>query len=314
MTPQQQQIVDNCKAVFAKAKELYPHLNFDAVGIRFDLVGRCAGMAHRRGGHYFMRFNRDMLNREAFDHILNDTVPHEIAHIVCFMDPRLGRNHDYGWANVCRRLGGTGGRTHNEEVVYGKGLTYEYTTTTGHKVRISQQLHSRMHQRGATYTYRGGKGAINKNCAHCVVGAQGRTLKEPVRKVEAKTPVGTSVPPHILERFQVTMLPPAPVVPTALQLENQRRIDEWKARVVVPVVPVVQPVVRPVQTPVAAFAAGNSKASISRAIMLSGYRGGQTYDQIINAMIAANGYDRQLARATFKANAPKVGIPSDWGV
>jgi predicted SprT family Zn-dependent metalloprotease len=305
VTPQQQQIVDACKASFVKAKELYPHLNFDAVGIRFDLVGRCAGMAHRRGTHYFMRFNRDMLNREAFDHILNDTVPHEVAHIVCFMDPRLGRNHDYGWANVCRKLGGTGARTHKEEVVYGKGLTYEYTTTTGQKVRISQQLHSRMHQRGATYTYRGGKGAINKNCAHQVVGANGRTLNEPVRKVEAKTPGVLPAP---------VFRPVAPVVPTALQLENQRRIDEWKARVVVPVAPVA-PVVRPVvQTPVAAFDKGQSKAAISRAIMLSGYRGGQTYEQIITAMIAANGYDRQLARATFKANAPKVGIPSDWGL
>ena len=312
MTPQQQQIVDACKASFVKAKELYPHLNFDAVGIRFDLTGRCAGMAHRRGGHYFMRFNRDMLTREAFDHILQDTVPHEVAHIVCFMDPRLGRNHDYGWASVCRRLGGTGARTHNEEVVYGKGLTYEYTTTTGHQVRISQQIHSRIQQRGATYTYKGSKGKIHKDCAHCVVGAQGRTLKEPVRKVEAKTPgVLPTVPLRVTQVLDLR--PAAPVVPTALQLENQRRIEEWKARVVVPVAPVA-PVVRPVvQTPVAAFAAGNSKASISRAIMLSGYRGGQTYEQIINAMIAANGYDRQLARATFKANAPKVGIPSNWG-
>ena len=311
MTPQQQQIVDNCKAVFTKAKELYPHLSFDAVSIRFDLRGRCAGMARRRGTQYSVRFNADMLTREAFDHVLNDTVPHEVAHIVCFMDPRLGRNHDYGWASVCRRLGGTGARTHDEEVVYGKGLTYEYTTTRGHQVRVSQQIHSRIQQRGVTYTYKGAKGKIDKNCAHCVVGAQGRTLKEPVRKVEAKTPVATTVPPHILDRFQVTMVPPAPVVNEALRLENQRRLEALLARAPVqPVAPVVRPMV---QTPVATFAAGSSKASISRAIMLSGYRGGKTYGEIITAMIAANGYDRQLARATFKANAPKVGIPSTWG-
>lgn len=308
MTPQQQQIVDNCKAVFAKAKELYPHLNFDAVGIRFDLRGRCAGMAHRRGGHYFMRFNADMLTREAFDHVLQDTVPHEIAHIVCFMDPRLGRNHDYGWASVCRRLGGTGARTHDEEVVYGKGLTYEYTTTRGHAVRVSQQIHSRIQQRGATYTYKHGKGAINKDCAHQVVGANGRTLAAPVRKVEAKTPGVQPVP---------VFRPVAPVVPTATQIDNQRRLEALLNRQPGPsvvIAPTVQPVVRPVQTPVATFASGNSKASISRAIMLSGYRGGKTYDEIIAAMIAANGYDRQLARATFKANAPKVGIPNTWGV
>jgi hypothetical protein len=59
-------------------------------------------------------------------------------------------------------------------------------------------------------------------------------------------------------------------------------------------------------------APGESKAAISRRIMLSGFRAGHSYETIINAMIAANGYDRQLARGTFKANAPKIGIPASF--
>jgi SprT protein len=275
---QAQQIRTKCQEVFVKAKQLYPYLDFTYVGIRFDLRGRAAGMACRRGQNYYMRFNADMLTREAFDHVLNDTVPHEIAHIVCFMDPRLGRNHDSGWARVCRQLGGTAERTHNEEVVYGKGRTFEYTTTHGHTVRVSETIHRKV-QNGVEYRYRQGKGAINRTCAHSIVGHQGRTLAAPI----VKTP--TVVAPV------VTAAPVQPLVITPVP------------RVVVSVQPGVQ----------RTFAAGTSKAAISREIMQRGYQRGDSYEVIINAMITANGYDRQLARATFKANANKVGIPNNWG-
>jgi predicted SprT family Zn-dependent metalloprotease len=35
------------------------------------------------------------------------TVPHEIAHFVCFAK-KLGKNHDKGWKGVCIALGGCG--------------------------------------------------------------------------------------------------------------------------------------------------------------------------------------------------------------
>jgi hypothetical protein len=64
------------------------------------------------------------------------------------------------------------------------------------------------------------------------------------------------------------------------------------------------------RTPTPAFAAGASKASISRSIMLSGHTRNMPYEDVITAMMAACGYDRQLARATYKANCSKVGIPA----
>ena len=305
---QVQQIKDRCVGIYATALTLYG-LDLSAVRISFDLRGRCAGKAGGRGyrmpaSSYYMKFNRDMLTREAFDHVLNDTVPHEIAHIVCFMKPELGKNHDGGWARVCRALGGTGDRTHKEEVVYGNGLTYEYTTTNGNKVRLSERKH-RSVQMGCTLRYRRGLGMVNKDCAHAVVGHQGRTLAEPVRKVEAK--IAAAVPPNS-----------APV----LQTWTRERVEAFKrAAVTTPDVGTIiggftlrTPAPAPVRTAPAVQAnSGESKAAVSRRIMLSGYQGGQTYDAIINAMVAANGYDRQLARATFKANASKVGIPSNWG-
>jgi predicted SprT family Zn-dependent metalloprotease len=273
MTTPQQQVLDNCKAVFAKAKELY-NLDLSNVSIRFDLKGRAAGMACKRGFQYHMRFNRDMLTREAFDHVLNNTVPHEIAHIVCFMNPMLGRSHDSGWARVCRQLGGTGATRHKEDVVYGKGSTYEYMTTAGHAVRVSEKIHRNVQTAGSTYTYRGGKGKVNKSCTYTIVGHQGRTLATPV--VPKNTPVATT----------------APVVP-AIVTQARQSFTIGTA----PVVPKT-----------AAFATGNSKASIARAIMLAGHTQGQAYESVIAAIMAATGHDRQLARATYKANMAKVGI------
>ncbi len=283
MQAQAQLIRNKCSEVFAKAQELWPHLDFSKVAIRFDLRGRAAGQAYRKFGQYGMRFNADMLTREAFDHVINDTVPHEIGHIVCYMDSTLGRNHDRGWASVVRKLGGSADRTHKEEVVMGKGTTYEYVTTVGHKVRVGDRIHNNI-LRGASYTYRGGKGQINKSCTYSIVGKNGRTLATPIVR---------------------NVAPAAPATPA-------------------PVTTVVVPAVKPdytefkgLPTPMqnrqltvpAELTAGRSKAEISRALMVAGSQRGDTYETIIAAMMATNGYTRQLARATYKANAPKVGLP-----
>lgn len=262
------QVLQKTKQLLAQAQELYG-LDLSHVGIRFDLRGRAAGQACRRGAQYYIRYNRDMLTREAFDHVYNNTVPHEIAHIVCFMNPRLGKNHDAGWARVCRQLGGNGERCHSEEVVYGKGHTYEYTTDRGHKVRVGDKYHA-MVQRGQSLSYRKGLGKITRECQYSIVGYAGRSLAAPVERAPAVVPATREVPVQ-------NIIPTAPAVPAA--------------------------------TAPATFAAGASKASVSRSIMLAGYNRGETYESIIAAMMAACGYDRQLARATYKANAAKVGIP-----
>ena len=279
MPTPQQQIIDKCKEVYETATRLYG-VDMSHVSIHFDLKGRCAGMACRRGTQYYMRFNRDMLTREAFEHVINDTVPHEIAHIVCFMKPQYGRNHDAGWARVCRALGGTGATRHKEDVVYGKGTTYEYITDRGHKVRMSDKHHAVV-QAGRKLSYKKGLGTVTKECQYSIVGVQGRTLAAP----------RTIVPPKAVTP------PTAPAYPTP---------TAW--RTVVPAAPVPMPT-RPV-APAPHFREGASKAAISRSIMLAGHNRGQTYEQIINAMILANGYDRQLARATYKANYEKVGVPA----
>jgi len=279
------QIKARCGEMVEKIKTLYG-MDLSQVRISFDLRGRSAGKAGGRGyrlpgSSYYVKFNRDMLTREAFEHVINDTVPHEYAHVVCYMGPSKGKNHDYGWARVCRALGGSGARTHSEEVVYGKGLTYEYTTDRGHKVRLSEKRH-RYVQGGGRLSYKRGLGAVSNLCAHSIVGARGQTLAQPVVRQAANHP---AVIEEAVVRQRITSYVPATPMLVAIA----------------PVRQAVQPVQRPV--------AGESKAATSRRIMLSGHQAGQSYEQIIAAMMFANGYDRQLARATYKANAARVGVP-----
>lgn len=283
MTPEQQ-ILQRNKEVFALAEKLYG-VDMSKVQVRFDLKGRSAGQARRQHGTYTVRYNRDMLHREAFDAMYKDVVPHEIAHIVCFMRRELGDNHDHGWARVDRSLGGTGARTHNEDVVYGKGLTYEYTTTRGHQVRVSQQIHSKV-QAGRVFTYRQGKDAINATCAHSIVGQGGRTLSTPVvKKAVSDLPANH---PAVIERHvrQWSIAEVRAVVQTAIQ----------DAKITVPKAP--------------AFNAGVSKASIARGVMLSGHTAGRSYEEIIGAIMHATGHDRQLSRSYYKGNYAKVGCPA----
>ncbi len=286
MTSPQQQVLAKCAEVSARAKELFG-VDLSKVGIRFDLKGRVAGYACARGflgdRSYHMRFNYDMLMRgdaEVLRDMLEDTVPHEIAHIVCFMKPQLGRNHDAGWASVARALGSTGNRTHDMDVVYGKGYTYEYTTCRGVTVRVGDRHHATV-QRGQTLRFKQNKGTISKSSAYSVVGYQGRTLSTPVVKQAA--PVATVQTPVM------DIVRPAPVyVPR----------------------PVPAPVVQaPVKTVAPAFARGVSKADMARAIMRSGHSQGKSYEEIIAAIMQATGHDRQLSRSYYKNNAAKVGVP-----
>ena len=232
---QQAQIRAKCAEVFAKAAGMYGS-DFSNVEIRFDLKGRCAGTASRRNGRYVLRFNHDMLSREAFDHVLNDTVPHEIAHLVCFMNPMLGRNHNHGWAHVCMRLGGSGARCHKEEVVYGKGRTFEYTSTTGHKCRVSETIHKRIQAGQSRHFSKRALGSLTNACAYSIVGEQGRTFAKPVVRTPSVTATPYVAPVRTPVRAYVAPRAPAPqptyfAQPSVQLTAEAKALMGWKAPV-----------------------------------------------------------------------------------
>jgi|APCry1669188970_1035186.scaffolds.fasta_scaffold16629_5 predicted SprT family Zn-dependent metalloprotease len=156
------EVIKKVQELTRKTKELYD-VDLPKVDVRFDLRGRCAGWAGYKGTEYFMRFNQDMMVNSSWDHLINDTVPHELAHIICFFKG-WDRGHGRMWKMVCRALGGTAERCHQETVTYAHGTVY-YTSTTGHVIPVSKQRHTKI-QRGATYTFRGGKGTITMFCSY----------------------------------------------------------------------------------------------------------------------------------------------------
>lgn len=161
-----QQTVQQCLTL---ARQLYS-TSIHTVDIRFDLRGRAAGEASLRGGQYTLRFNSDMIAGDSYQRIVTVTVPHEVAHLVCYNNPLLGRAHNLGWRRVCIALGGTGERCHSEFVIYARGKTYRYTTTLGHTVAVSGQLHGKI-QQGAEYSVRG-QGRVNQHCSYELVSEQ----------------------------------------------------------------------------------------------------------------------------------------------
>lgn len=120
--------------------------------IDFSLRGRCTGRASRKNGQCKVRFNQEAM---ALDwNVFINTISHEIAHLVCYLRPELGRNHNNGWKRVHRILGGTGKRCHTMNLTPARRTKkYQYITTTGKEVEISSVIHGKIQKRGQTRTY-----------------------------------------------------------------------------------------------------------------------------------------------------------------
>lgn len=179
-------------------------IKMPAVQVLFDLKGRAAGMAGRRNGTYYLRFNVNhiRLGGKTYEHLLSETVPHEVAHTVCQAFPIMGRNHDTGWKRVCVALGGNGSRTYSEndapEAVAAM-RPYVYITTTGHEVRVTKVIHSKI-QSGAGYVMKGGKGKLNRECqynymaAPAVASSKAPVIVNTTPQTTVKAPVERHVP------------------------------------------------------------------------------------------------------------------------
>lgn len=153
----QHQALTDTLACFALAKKLF-NVDLSGVEIRFDLHSkRTIGMACARGNmferRYLIRYNpARMKNYDAF----KPTIPHEVAHIVCYMRPELGSRHNPGWKRVCRALGGDGQRCASfERVAAMSGNAdqpiqtqsrnkFKYTSPRGVTIEVSHLVHSRI--------------------------------------------------------------------------------------------------------------------------------------------------------------------------
>lgn len=138
------------KEVLARADEKFGTNLKEKVEILFNLRGMCAGQAVRyTDGRLALRFNLEAMDKN-WDHAYNNTIPHEVAHLVCFTKPRLGKNHDRGWQAVDMALGGIGERYHTLDLTPGRKVTkYKYKLASGREVLLGPVRHKRL-QTGKT--------------------------------------------------------------------------------------------------------------------------------------------------------------------
>jgi len=160
-------VEDKIAAVKAIVKQRY-NMDLSDLIVRYDLKGRTAGWAI---GHRTIRLNTTAIfgDEAHFRDMVDDTIPHEIAHTVCHRNPSLGRKHDAGWAAVCRALGGTGKRTHDMTTIeYARGRTYIYTSTAGKEYGVSERRHRSIQTGGMCRFRKASWGVIDRYCAYIV--------------------------------------------------------------------------------------------------------------------------------------------------
>jgi predicted SprT family Zn-dependent metalloprotease len=113
-----------------------------------------AALAQLHGADINVIVNRLAIAQNVED-FLAETVPHEIAHLVCFVRPHLGSGHNEGWVRVCRALGGRADvKFKNEyDLRQRKRVRYVYATPGAGRFEVSDVRHARI-QEGTTYLTR----------------------------------------------------------------------------------------------------------------------------------------------------------------
>ena len=103
-------------AVIDRAGEIWPGVDLTDVHMDFNLRGTCAGMAYWTTGR--VRINAGLLTGDTLAEMCEQTVPHELAHIIA--NRMLGRKSGHGslWKSVMRQLGLEPNRCHNMEVAH----------------------------------------------------------------------------------------------------------------------------------------------------------------------------------------------------
>lgn len=120
------------------------NLNANTVIVTTDVTGRIAGWARGlRDGKYKLRFNREAIDLY-YNDMVENTIPHEVAHLVCYARPEIGRKHDFGWKAVCRGLGGDDSRTHDMTLTAAKIVPSRrqmYTLDSGRICEVGPKHH-----------------------------------------------------------------------------------------------------------------------------------------------------------------------------
>jgi SprT protein len=150
-------VKERLEDIYLLAQTIY-HRNFPLPELVFELKGKTAGYAHYRE-------NKINLNSEALakhtDETINETLPHEIAHLLAFQIygiERIRHNpHGLEWRQVARRIGCNGDRCHSMDLTPAKKTRkFQYNCNQGHKFTLGLNLHRKVEE-----------GRQNRICTYC---------------------------------------------------------------------------------------------------------------------------------------------------
>lgn len=116
-----------------------------AITVSYVEKGLFYAKAWKKGSECGIVFSLEAMAKD-LDDALKETIPHEIAHLVCFFRPELGRKHDTGWQRVCRQLGGNGNRCGTMKLTRAKNKTltrYVYLIR-GREIRFGPKHHAQI--------------------------------------------------------------------------------------------------------------------------------------------------------------------------
>ncbi|URC15240.1 SprT-like domain-containing protein [Paraglaciecola Antarctic GD virus 1] len=140
------------------AEEKYG-VNMGLLTLRTTLRGTkmgSANMSFAGGPKLWINLNINAINgtKVQRDYVIDVTIPHEMAHIVNFLLPSSGKDHNRGWKSVCLALGGNGTVKYSGSEVgnISSSKNYNYLIS-GKNVSIGRIRHGRIQAGTTSYNF-----------------------------------------------------------------------------------------------------------------------------------------------------------------
>jgi SprT protein len=151
-------IEQRVKEVVAIAEKLYNVDILPNLTITVRNMGLAAGSAELTvEGSLIIEINTEAVEKH-LDYVLNDTIPHEVAHLVTYLRPELGSAHNKGWKQVCEALGGSSKRCHSLQLTKRRPTRmFSYTTDRNEDISLTIIRHNKLQNRKVlSYTTKSG--------------------------------------------------------------------------------------------------------------------------------------------------------------